>query len=358
MPEVKVPLAERSYDIHIYDSFNSLAEVALSSCKDCKVMVITDSNVDKIFSEQCMKEIKKAGAEPFKFAFPAGEENKNLETVNEIYKFCLKNKFERGDAILALGGGVTWDIAGFAAATYMRGIKFIQVPTSVLAQCDSSIGGKVGVDFEGVKNVIGAFYQPKSVYINIGTLKTLSKREYFSGFGEIVKHAIIRDASLFEYLENNVEAIKARDTELLSTVIEKNCQIKSEIVAIDEREAGLREILNFGHTIGHAVESEVDFSMLHGECVSIGMAGITNMAVRMGMLSVNDFNRIISLLQKLELPVIYKGLDSDEIYSLMHLDKKVKKGRINYIVPVKIGEVRITSDIDENIIKEALYDIL
>jgi len=358
MSIVNVNIPRKEYKIHIHDSFNNLAEVVVDLCKGCKVMVITDSNIDALFSQICMKEIEKVGAFPFKHVFASGEGNKNLGTVNKIYKSCLKNKFERDDVILALGGGVTGDIAGFVAATYMRGIKFIQVPTSVLAQCDSSIGGKVGVDFEGVKNIIGAFYQPKAVYINTNTLKTLPKREYFSGFGEIVKHAIIRDVSLFEYLENNVEAIRARDTELLSTVIEKNCQIKSEIVAIDEREAGLREILNFGHTIGHAVESEVDFSMLHGECVSIGMAGITNAAVRMGMLSTNDFNRIISLLQRLELPVIYKGLDSDEIYSLMHLDKKVKKGRINYIVPVKIGEVRITSDIDENIIKEALHDIL
>jgi len=358
MPIVNVNIPRKEYKIHIHDSFNNLAEVVLDLCKGCKVMIVTDTNVDALFSQICMKEIEKAGSFPFKHVFPAGEENKNLKTVNEIYKSCLKNKFERDDVILALGGGVAGDMAGFVAATYMRGIKLIQVPTSVLAQCDSSIGGKVGVDFEGLKNVIGAFYQPKLIYINIATLKTLSKREYFSGFGEIVKHAVIRDASLFEYLENNVEAIKARDMKLLSTVIEKNCKIKSEVVTIDEREAGLREILNLGHTIGHAVESEVDFSMPHGECVSIGIAGITNVAVRMGMLSVSDFNRIISLLQKFELPVIYKGLDSDDIYSLMNLDKKVKNGKISYILPVRIGEVRITSDIDENIIKEALHDIL
>ncbi|MGE5330085.1 MAG: 3-dehydroquinate synthase [Deltaproteobacteria bacterium] len=358
MLKVHVPIAERSYDIYIHGSFANLAEYALAPYKSYKIMVVADSNVDKIFSAECFKEIEKVGAVPFKHVFPAGESSKNIETVNEIYKACLKNKFERGDAIIALGGGVAGDMAGFAAATYMRGLNFIQVPTSVLAQCDSSIGGKVGVDFEGVKNIIGSFYQPKCVYINTGALKTLPEREYFSGFGEIVKHAIIKDEILFEYLENNIEALCERNTEVLSTVIERNCKIKAEIVSIDERETGLREILNFGHTIGHAIESESDFSMLHGECVSIGMVAISNMAVRMGLLSLSDFNRIIKLLQKLKLPVIHKGLDSEDIYSLMQLDKKVKKGRINYIVPVKIGEVRITSNIDENTIKEALQDIL
>ncbi|MGE5473639.1 MAG: 3-dehydroquinate synthase [Ignavibacteriales bacterium] len=358
MPIVYVPLGERSYNIHIFDSFINLAESALAPYKNCKILIVVDSNVDKVFSAQCIKEIEKIGAFPFKYVFPAGEENKNLGTVNNIFKYCLKNKFERGDAIIALGGGVTGDVAGFAAATYMRGINFIQIPTSVLAQCDSSIGGKVGVDFEGVKNVIGAFYQPKVVYINVSALKTLPEREYLSGFGEIVKHAIIKDELFFKYLEDNVDALYARDTQVLSTVIEKNCKIKAEIVSVDEREDGLREILNFGHTIGHAIESEGDFSMLHGECVSVGIVAISNIAVRMGILSVNDFNRIVKLLQKLKLPVICKGLDVEDIYSLMKLDKKVKKGRINFIVPVKIGEVRITSNIDENIIKEAIHDVL
>lgn len=358
MSKVHVPLGERSYDIHIYEKFDNLAETALSSYKDCKIMVAADSNVDRLYSEYCIREIKKAGAKPYKFIFPAGEENKNLNTVNKIYRECLKNKLERGDVIIALGGGVTGDVAGFAAATYLRGIHFIQVPTTVLAQCDSSIGGKVGVDFDNVKNIIGSFYQPNAVYINISTLKTLPEREYYSGFGEIVKHAIIRDQSFFEYLENNIEKIKARDIETLNFIVERNCKIKAAVVEVDEKESGLREILNFGHTIGHAVESEGDFKRFHGECIAIGMVGICDAAVRMGLFSAQDFTRIVNLLYNLELPVAFKGLDADEIYSLMLLDKKVKRGKINYIIPVRIGEVKIVSDVDENIIKATLQDIL
>lgn len=357
MSVVNVALGERSYDIHIHDSFDNLAEVVISQIRDSKVLIIVDSNVDKIYSDECIKQIKATGATPFKFVFGAGEESKNLQIVNDIYKACMKNKMERGDAIVALGGGVTGDIAGFVAATYMRGINFIQIPTSVLAQCDSSIGGKVGVDFDGVKNIIGAFYQPKMVYINTSVLKTQNDREYYSGFGEIVKYAIIMDKALFEYLENNIEGIKERDTGVLKQIIKRNCTIKAKVVEIDEKEAGLREILNFGHTIGHAVESELDFTMPHGECVSIGIVGISKIAVRMGVLPIEDFNRILNLLKTLGLPIGHKGLEPDEIFSLMQLDKKVKKGRINYILPVKIGEVRITPDIPQNILKEALQDI-
>lgn len=352
-----VNLGERSYQIHISPSFENLSEI-LVPYKQSKVLVVTDSNVDGLYSNLCIEQIEKAGLQAFKFVFPAGEESKNLKTVSDIYKYCKENKFERKDIIIALGGGVAGDMAGFAAATYLRGIDFIQVPTSVIAQCDSSVGGKVGVDFEGSKNIIGAFHQPKTVYININTLKTLPEREFISGLAEVVKHGVIRDEDFFKYLEENVRGILHKREDTLSHIVKTNCSIKAGVVEIDERESGLRAILNFGHTVGHAVESESGFALLHGECVSLGMAAACSIAKKMGMLDNEASDRVVSLLERLNLPVRHKGLDVERVFAQMYYDKKIAGGRLTFVLPVRIGEVVQSREVSDGIIKEAIMELM
>ncbi len=356
MTGLTVNLGERSYPIHISSGFDNIGKV-VASIRPGKVLVVTDSNVERLHANSCIEEIRKEGLEVLKFVFPAGEVSKNLGTVKEIYSVCMENKFERKDTIVALGGGVAGDIAGFAAATYLRGVNFIQVPTSLIAQCDSSVGGKVGVDFEGGKNLIGSFYQPNAVFININTLKTLPEREYISGLAEVIKHSVIKDKDFFRYLEENTDEILNRRDEVLSYVIKINCSIKSKVVETDERENYLRAILNFGHTVGHAIESVLNFSLLHGECISLGIAAACSIARKMSIVSKQDTERIIALLSGMRLPVVYKNLDTEKVYNQMFFDKKISEGKLNFILPKRIGEVIQCNDIPKDVIKEAIKQL-
>lgn len=356
MTGLTVNLGERSYPIHISSGFNNIGKV-VASIRPGKVLVVTDSNVEKFHASSCIEEIQKEGREVFKFVFPAGEGSKNLSTVKEIYSVCMENKFERKDAIIALGGGVAGDIAGFAAATYLRGVNFIQVPTSLIAQCDSSVGGKVGVDFEGGKNLVGSFYQPNAVFININTLKTLPEREYVSGLAEVIKHSIIQDKDFFRYLEENTDGILNRSDEVLSYVVKINCSIKAKVVELDEREDYLRAILNFGHTVGHAIESVLNFSLLHGECISLGIAAACSIARKLGIVSKRDTERIIALLSDMRLPVVYKNLDTEKVYNQMYFDKKISEGKLNFILPKRIGEVIQCNDVPQDVIKESIKEL-
>ncbi|HHW30499.1 MAG TPA: 3-dehydroquinate synthase [Clostridiaceae bacterium] len=358
MSRVDIRLKEKSYPIYIEDSYEHLPECISASGISGKIMIITDSNVDALQYHQCYEALKGCNCEIYKYVMAPGEENKTLDTIKEIYSCIKKHRFERNSVILALGGGVVGDVSGFAASTYLRGINFIQVPTTLLAQADSSVGGKVGVDFEGSKNMVGAFYQPRLVYINVNSLKTLPRRQLISGMAEVVKHGLIMDREFFEYIEKNIDKILALDVETLKYIAGKNCSLKGSIVEQDEKETGLRAILNFGHTIGHAIESKMDFTLLHGECVSIGMVGAFKLACRLGMTSQENAERVAMLLERLGLPVNVSGPNVDGLYNQMFFDKKVKDGRLLFVLPRDIGKVERLFINDENLIKQVLGEII
>jgi len=354
---MNVNLGERSYPIYVALDFSNISKVWPGFKRSEKIMVITDSNVKAIYLDECVGELSKTGAKVFSHVIPAGEKSKNLNTVANIYRELISHKFDRNCALAALGGGVVGDITGFAAATYMRGIPFIQIPTSLLSQADSSIGGKTGVDFEGNKNMVGAFYQPCFVYINVNTLRTLPKRELVSGLAEVIKHGLIQDRDFYEYISYNMDKIFGFDEQVLLYITKMNLRIKGNVVSQDETEKGLRSILNFGHTIGHAVESVSGFSMLHGECVAVGISGAFRLAVKLGMIQGNVLEDVEATLIKAGLPVRIPGMDADAIYSRMLHDKKAQNGKLRFILPKGIGYVIDCTLDDEQPIREVLKEL-
>ena len=284
------------YNIVIEQSFDKLAEefdkLGVTGRKLC---IVSDSNVAPLYAKHIEEQLLKTGNKVFTFVFEAGEANKNLDTVEDVYEFLIKNHFDRKDMLVALGGGVVGDLTGFTAATYLRGISFIQVPTSLLAQVDSSIGGKTGVDFRAYKNMVGAFYQPKLVYMNISVLKSLSDRLFNSGFGEIIKHGLIKDAAYYEWLRDNISNIKSRNSDALEQMIYVSCNIKREVVEKDPKEKGDRALLNYGHTLGHAIEKLMDFKLYHGECVTLGMIAALRISVNRGDIDEKAYNDAIDM---------------------------------------------------------------
>lgn len=358
MVKLNLNLGERGYPIYIATEIDGLGKACSDARLRGKILIITDSNVERHYSADCVRELENIGAEVSVHVIPAGEQNKTLETVSDIYRKLIELKADRNSTLAALGGGVTGDITGFAAATFMRGVPFIQIPTSLMAQADSSIGGKTGVDFEGSKNMVGAFHQPRFVYININTLRTLPERELRSGLAEVLKHGLILDADFFAYIEYNIEKIFKFDENVLAYLTKMNCKIKGMVVEQDEREEGLRELLNFGHTIGHAVESTSDFTMLHGECVAVGMAGAYRLALKLGMVDEPLMTRVEKTLIKIGLPVKVGGMDAQKIFDRMFYDKKVKDGKLNFVLPKGIGEViRCTFD-NEALLREVLEELV
>jgi len=357
MIKMSINLGERSYPIYIATNYADIGKSIASARLTGKMVLITDTNVDMHQADECINALKEYGFDVHKYVIAAGEENKNLDTVNEIYRYLVKQKLERNSVLIALGGGVVGDITGFVAATFLRGINFVQVPTTLIAQADSSVGGKVGVDFEGSKNIIGAFYQPKLVYINVNSLKTLPKREVQAGLAEVVKHGIIKDRDFFEYVEYNLSKIFEFKEDVLQFIARANCSIKGSVVEADEREGGLRAILNFGHTIGHAVESVSGFQLLHGECVSIGMVGAFKMAQHLGMVDAKESDRVLRLLERIGLLTGIKGMDVDKVFAQMYHDKKIKNNKLVFILPKRIGEVLQISIDDTALIKKVLQEL-
>lgn len=358
MVKLNVNLAERSYPIYVTTDYKGIARCIADARIAGKLTVITDTNVERHQAGEFVSELEACGLKASLFVVEAGEGCKNLDTVKMIYRHLMQVDTDRSSALIALGGGVVGDVAGFAAATYLRGIPFIQVPTSLLAQADSSVGGKVGVDFEGSKNMIGAFYQPRFVYMNVNSLRTLPLRELKSGLAEIIKHGIIADGDFFEYVDNNAERILSLDENVLQYVARMNCSIKGRVVEQDEKEGGLRAVLNFGHTIGHAIESVSGFRLLHGECVSLGMIGAFMMAQYLGMVDEAAVKKVVSILDKIGLPVRITGMDIDSVYRQMFNDKKAKGRKLLFVLPKRIGEViRLVVD-DEGLIKRALAGIV
>ena len=351
---VRVAAKSGEYNIYISKDIEKVRREDVGA----KCLVISDSNVWKIYGPK-ISYILPDDVSVYSFVFEAGEEQKNIGVINDIYTMLVEKEFDRKDTIVALGGGVTGDMAGFAAATYMRGIGFLQIPTSLLAEVDSSVGGKTGIDYAGYKNIIGSFYQPDAVYISAGFLKTLSDRDIRTGLSEIIKYGVIWDNSLFEYIVDNMQKILDKDLDVLMYLIRKSCEIKAEVVSKDERENGIRAILNFGHTIGHAVESLSGFELTHGESVALGMIAATNIAYDIGILdSREDVDRIFDAIKKAGLPVSVSDMNAEDIYTAMLHDKKTLEGKLNFILPVSIGNVEKVVIDDKSIIINALNNTI
>lgn len=354
MEKLFVDLGKNSYDILFTDTFAALPEAMAAIGAPKKLLIVTDSNVNELYAGEVNKLLTENGYDSAVYAFEAGEENKSMNSILGICGACIEHEMDRKSMIVALGGGVAGDMAGFAAAIFMRGIDFVQIPTTLLSQSDSSVGGKTGIDFMESKNILGAFHQPRLVYINVGTLKTLPPEQFVSGMGEVIKHGIIRDSEFFDYVEKNSEKIKTLDSETLIRMDKINCSVKADVVMRDERETGLRAILNFGHTIGHAVESAYDFKMTHGECVGIGMIAASHIAQRRGMIDVGTLKRIEDVLDLYEFKTRVKLPSSDTVLAFMQKDKKKIAGKLKFVLPVKIGEVTQTTDVTREEIMSAL----
>ena len=340
---VNVPLGNRSYVIKVG---NGLLATLGAECKKLKLgsrcAVITDSNVAKHHASHALKSLKAAGFEPVLITVPAGEKSKRLAVVEQCHDQLAVHRIERKSFIVALGGGVVGDLAGFVAATYLRGVPFVQVPTTLLAQVDSSVGGKTGVNLKAGKNLVGAFYQPRLVLCDLDVLKTLPEREYVSGLAEVIKYSIIYDAKLFGQLEKNTRLLLKRESHTLGAVVARCCEIKADVVGQDETESGLRAILNFGHTIGHAIENSSGYGKyLHGEAIAIGQAAAARLSRDLCGLSTDEVDRIEKLFVQCRLPVRIQlnAAGRKKIFTAMKLDKKVSGGEIKFVLASRIGKV-------------------
>ncbi len=345
---MKVRLGDRTYSILIGSGiFDKTGSTLSKVAKSKRVAIISNRKVDKLFGGICRNSLEKSGFNVSTLALPDGERFKNLAQIEKIYKFLVKENFDRSDTIVALGGGVVGDMAGFAAATYMRGITFVQAPTTLLAQVDSSVGGKTGVDFPGGKNLIGAFYQPATVIADISALQTLPEREFRCGMAEVIKYGIIKDRNLFSFLEKNVGIIRKRKVSPLKKIVAASCRIKADVVERDEREAGVRALLNYGHTFGHAIETALGFQKLkHGEAVAIGMVQAARFSCRVGLASDATVKKISNLIKAYGLPVsMPASLTPQEVVAGMKHDKKIICGRIRFVLIKNIGD----SVIEENL---------
>lgn len=359
MTEIKVELGEKSYKIFIGENiFADCAKFISDAKKFTKILVVTDDNVHKNCGEKFFTALKDFDLNFEIEKIPAGESSKTLQMAEKIYTKCIELGLDRKSLIIALGGGVVGDLAGFVAATYLRGVNFIQVPTTLLAQVDSSVGGKTAVNHALGKNLIGAFYQPQAVFIDLETLKTLPQREIKSGLGEVVKYGVISDEKFFACLEDNAEKILSLDLKVMEKIICRSCEIKAEIVAQDERENNLRRILNFGHTIAHAVEVETNYKKYrHGEAVSIGMLGAALISRQLEKISDAEVQRLENLLHKLDLVTKVEGSEVDKLFNATFRDKKAVGGKVSWVLMKKIGAVEISSAVPEQIAKNALEKI-
>lgn len=344
------------YDIEIHSSFEALAEGLYKlNLLDRRLCIVTDSNVEAQYGSLVQQIIEQAGGKNvYRFVFPAGEEHKTLDVIEDLYEFLIRHQFDRSDALIALGGGVTGDMTGYAAATYLRGIRFIQVPTSLLSMVDSSIGGKTGVDFRGYKNMVGAFYMPSLVYVNISALNTLDARQLSSGMGEIIKHSLIRDNIYYRQLEENAGKIMHLESDVVTEVVFRSQEIKKQVVENDPKEKGERAHLNFGHTIGHAIEKALNFSLLHGECVALGMVAAAYISVLRGNLSKTDICSIEALIASYGLPVRFNDLNNNEIIENCFHDKKKEGNSIRFVLLKSIGCCYTTLDVSKEEMNAAI----
>ncbi|GAB2692354.1 3-dehydroquinate synthase [Paenibacillus thermoaerophilus] len=359
MKTLTVDLGERSYPIHIGHGILPLLPEKLAECgigSPTPLLVITDSAVAPHYLKPVEELLRGAGYPVTTSVIPSGEASKSLEMLDELVKVALEAGLDRKSVIIALGGGVVGDLAGFVAASYMRGIRFVQVPTTILAH-DSSVGGKVAVNHKLAKNIIGAFHQPEMVFYALEMLRTLPPREVRSGLAEVAKHGLIWDAAFVEWCESNADKLLALDPEALEYALYTGCSVKAQVVGQDERENGLRAILNLGHTIGHALEAVSRYELLHGEAISIGMVGSAKLAVRFGRDPV-IYETTKRLLRKLELPVaVPSHIDTSEVMRTMMYDKKFKDGRTVFVLPEAIGRVEIVRDVPVAWVEEVVEEL-
>jgi len=344
MEKIKVNLKkteDKSYEIVIGEGL--LKQIPLDLKKGSPAhsyVIIADSTVASLYGEKLLEEFARANLKTHLISFPAGEEHKNRETKAMLEDEMLKLKMGRDSAVIALGGGVVGDVAGFVAATYNRGIPYVQAPTTLVACVDSSIGGKTAVDTPHGKNLIGAFHQPYGVYIDVTTLGTLPEKEIREGLAEVIKYGVIKDDRLFEFLEENVTRVFSFATDALIHIIKRSCEIKGKVVELDEKESNLRKILNFGHTIGHAIETLSDYKISHGRAISMGMVAEGKIALEMGLWKKDEFKRLVSLLKKAGLPAEFPdSLNVNRVIDTMKLDKKTRSGKIEMVLPKKLGEM-------------------
>ena len=322
-----------------------------------RLCVVTDSNVAPLFLKTVAEVLKETGREIYTYILPAGEQNKTLENVQGIYEFLIQNRFDRKDLLAALGGGVVGDMTGFAAATYLRGIDFIQIPTTLLAQVDSSIGGKTGVDFKQYKNMVGAFHQPLLVYLNVSTLKTLSDSEFACGMGEIIKHGLIRSLEYSQWLTEHSKEILERKEDICQSMIYQSCMIKKTVVENDPTEKGERAVLNMGHTVGHAVEKLKNFSMAHGQCVAVGCMASAYISLKRGWITQKEYEKTAEQLKLFGLPLYINGLSAEDILTATKSDKKMDKGHIKFVLMKKPGNAVVDTSVTDQELLEAIESI-
>ncbi|MFN9789069.1 MAG: 3-dehydroquinate synthase [Pirellulaceae bacterium] len=359
---LEVALQERSYQIaigsHILAELFSRVERLLPGCRHL-VMVVDEHLVGAIahsMTDWCTA----AGFRASVVAIPSGESSKSIGQLERIWSHLLEDRADRKSALVAIGGGVVGDLAGFAAATFVRGIPMIQIPTTLLAMVDSSVGGKTGINLPSAKNMVGAFWQPREVWIDLEHLDSLPVREYVSGLAEVVKYGMILDAKFFDWLETHAEALRSRDLEAVQEAVRASCQMTASVVEQDERETtGLRAILNYGHTFAHAIEAEAGYGRwLHGEAVSLGMHCAATLAAGLGMIEAGVVQRQSRLLDSLGLPVITQGLDPGRLYVRMQSDKKTEHGEVHFILPDRIGHVKSVHGIDRRVVIDLMASLL
>ncbi len=357
MRRVRVRLGSNSYEIQIGSGLlaqtgQRLKELGFGD----KLVIVTDPTVKGLYGDMLKQSLINDGFKVALLLVPEGEEQKSLETAGRLYDELSNFYAERMTPILALGGGVIGDVAGFVAATYMRGVPFIQIPTTLLAQGDSSIGGKVAVNHGQLKNKIGAFYHPRLTISDISTLKTLPPRELSDGLAEIIKHGVILDGEFFSYLEENLDKIKSFDTQVLERVVSRSAEIKAGVVGKDELDLGLRNILNCGHTVGHAIESVSELKVWHGEAVAIGMLTEARISNKLGKLDQKEVSRLKSFIARAGLPTEIPDLEIEKLVRAMKHDKKILQGKLRFALPKSIGAVFITDEVSPSLVEEALAE--
>ena len=342
MTETKL-LVKREGDFHypicFEENFSNLAQVMKAEgLVDRKICIVTDSNVGPLYESAVEEALRKVSSDISVFTFEAGEKNKNLDTVSSLYQELIQNGLDRKSLLVALGGGVVGDLTGFGAATYLRGIDFIQIPTTLLAQVDSSVGGKTGVDFQQYKNMVGAFHQPKLVYMNLSTLTTLPAEQFACGMGEILKTGLICDGEFFRFVCREQESIKALDMKLIAAMVRRCCEIKAGVVERDPKEQGERALLNLGHTVGHAVEKLKNFTLLHGQCVGAGLVAAAYLSMKRGLLNEQEYQEICRGCADYDLPIHVDGLIPRDVLAATKKDKKMEQGHIKFILMDGIGK--------------------
>ena len=356
MKELRVELNDKGYPIYIGSGLLRQRELLVKHIKSRQVIIVTNTTVAPLYLKYVLKNLDEFQVEVIEL--PDGEQYKTLEYVTKIFDLLLEKKYSRNATLIALGGGVIGDMGGFAAACYQRGISFIQIPTTVLAQVDSSVGGKTGVNHPLGKNMIGAFYQPQCVIADIDVLDTLDDRQLAAGIAEVIKYGLIRDIDFFEWLEKNITLLLARDRDALTYVIERSCINKAEIVAEDEFETGVRAILNLGHTFGHAIETGMGYGKyLHGEAVAIGIGYAADLSRRMGWITLDDVDRILTLLKLASLPVAPpEEMDVAQFIDLMSVDKKNVDGKIKVILLEAIGKASLPINVEQSQLEQTLIE--